>query len=109
MSLEITAEKAHQIVEVILKILGEPTTEVQIEALAAFHAGDSERLKFLSMTNPEDHFCRSLGYLVSVPKLTPNTFTIAAEALRAAGNHVCSEALREGGKALEIIFNDESL
>ncbi len=106
MSLEITAEKAQQTVEVILKLLGSPTNGLHVEALNAFQSGDSERIKFLSMTNPEDHFCRALNYLVSVPKLTPNTFTIAAEALRAAGDHVRSQALLEGGKALAAIFGE---
>ncbi|QKD83528.1 hypothetical protein HPC62_16165 [Thermoleptolyngbya sichuanensis A183] len=109
MSLEVTAEKAQQIVTIILNLLGNPANDIQLRALEAFRAGDSERIKFLSTTHPEDHFCRALNYLISVPKLTPNTFTIAAEALRAAGDHVRSEALREGGKALELIFSDESL
>lgn len=99
----ITAEQSQKIVTVILNLLAPPKNELQIEA------GNSDRIKFLSMTHPEDHFCRALSYLISVPKLTPNTFTIAAEALRAAGDHIRSEALLEGGKALEIIFSNESL
>lgn len=104
MSLEVTAEKAQQSVDVILNLLGNPTTALHSEALEAFHAGESERIKFLAMANPEDHFCRSLNYLVSVPKLTPNTFTILAEALRAAGDHVRHQALVDGGKLLQEIF-----
>lgn len=104
MSLEVTAEKAQQSVDVILNLLGDPTIALHREALEAFHAGDSERIKFLSMTNPEDHFCRALNYLVSVPKLTPNTFTILAEALRAACDHVRHQALLKGGKTIQEIF-----
>lgn len=104
MSLEVTAEQAQQSVEVILDLLGEPTTAIQVEALEAFHIGKPERIKFLSMTNPEDHFCRALNYLVSVPKLTPNTFTILAESLRAAGDHVRHQALAQGSKMLQEIF-----
>jgi hypothetical protein len=85
---EITADYVSNAVNAILRALGEPQTEQQREALQAFHGGDSTTIKRLSLLNLHDNFIKCLGYLVSAPKLTPQTDTILAESCRAAADHV---------------------
>lgn len=85
---EITAGYVENAVNAILQTLGDPQTEQQREALQAFHDGDSTTIKRLSLLNLQDNFIKCLGYLVSAPKLTPQTDTILAESCRAAADHV---------------------
>lgn len=85
---EITADYVSNAVSAILKSLGEPKTDQQREALQAFHDADSTTIKRLSLLNLQDNFIKCLGYLVSAPKLTPQTDTILAESCRAAADHV---------------------
>jgi hypothetical protein len=83
----ITAEGVQIVVKAILAELGEPTTEVRTAAIEAFHRGDDSTLRVLAASNLADSFCRSLGYLISAPKLLPTTPVILAEAARAAADH----------------------
>jgi ABC-type uncharacterized transport system permease subunit len=82
-----TAEGVQTAIAAILEALGEPTTELHTTALEAFHRGDDSAIRILAASNLADSYCRSLGYLVSAPKLLPTTPVILAEAARAAADH----------------------
>jgi hypothetical protein len=96
----ITAEAVQFVIEAIIAELGEPTTEARTAALAAFHRGDDSAIRVLAASNLADSYCRSLGYLISAPKLLPTTAVILAEAARAAADHRRDVAL---GKLSQII------
>lgn len=102
---ELSAEAVQKAVDAILAMLGTPTEPLHIEALQAFQQGNHQRVKRLASTHLGDHFCRSLGYLGSALKLTPNTDTILAEAARAAADFAKERTLvalsRAIGDALE--------
>ncbi|MBD3887053.1 hypothetical protein IFO70_36165 [Phormidium tenue FACHB-886] len=102
---EITAEYVNNAVSAILNVLGEPQTDQQREALQAFHAGDSTTIKRLSLLNLQDNFIKCLGYLVSAPKLTPQTDTILAESCRAAADQVRDITLLALSAAIEKALN----
>lgn len=86
-------DKVDAAVQVILDTLGEPASEIQTEGLRAFHAGDAALIKRLSVGNLSDNYLKCLGYLVSAPKLTPNTDTILAESARSAAEYVKDKTL----------------
>ena len=86
-----TEQNVKEAVAAVLNQL-EPVTAVQTQAMAAFTDGDSQQLKDLAATHLDDSLIRSLGYLISAPKLTPNTSTILAEAARAAADHIAKRA-----------------
>lgn len=90
---EFTTEKVTAAVDAILEVLGEPSTELHIQALNAFKSGEHQLVKRLASTHLADSYCRSLGYLGSALKLTPNTDTILAEAARAAADFAKDRAL----------------
>ena len=89
----ITTESVQLVIEAILAELGEPTTEARTAALEAFHRGDDSAIRVLAASNLADSYCRSLGYLISAPKLLPTTPVILAEAARAAADHRRDETL----------------
>ena len=82
----LTAEAVQSVIAAILAELGEPTTETHAAALEAFHRGDDSSIRILAASNLGDSYCRSLGYLISAPKLLPTTAVILAEAARAAAD-----------------------
>lgn len=104
---ELTAERVQKAVDAILETLGTPTTPLHTEALKAFEAGDHQRVKRLASTNLSDHYCRSLGYLGSALKLTPNTDTILAESARAAADFAREKVLCELGEAIASALEPE--
>ena len=83
----ISPEAVQTVITAILAELGEPTTEPHAAALEAFHRGDDSTIRVLAASNLGDSYCRSLGYLISAPKLLPTTPVILAEAARAAADH----------------------
>lgn len=83
----ITAESVQTVIDAILAELGEPTTAIHAAALEAFQRGDDSTIRVLAASNLADSYCRSLGYLISAPKLLPTTPVILAEAARAAADH----------------------
>lgn len=97
---EITADYVNNAVIAILRILGEPRTNAQKEALEAFQESDANTIKRLSVLNLQDNYIKCLGYLVSAPKLTPQTDTILAESCRAAADHVRDVVLTTLGTEL---------
>ena len=97
---ELTAEAVNQAVQAILSVLGEPETDLHQRALAAFEQGDSATVKRLSSTHLSDHYCKALGYLVSAPKLTPNTDTILSEAARSAADFAREQILSQLSHAI---------
>ena len=99
-----TSEQAQQIVELILEQLGDGETNTQKKALQAFMDKDYEKVKNLSAINLADNFCKSLGYLGGVLKLTPNTATIAAEAARSAAEYKKERTLAQLSSNLENIL-----
>ncbi|MEP0914545.1 hypothetical protein NDI45_26950 [Leptolyngbya sp. GB1-A1] len=107
---EITAAYVQNAVDVILKTLGEPQTAQQKQALKSFRDGDSTLIKRLSIANLQDNYIKCLGYLISAPKLTPQTDTILAESARAAADHVRDLTLTSLSNAIlkdaVIISND---
>lgn len=105
---ELALESVQQAVDAILRVLGDPTTGLHAEALKAFKDGDHQRVKRLASTNLGDHFCRSLGYLGSALKLTPNTDTILAEAARAAADFAKDRTLIELGDAIRTALSQEA-
>lgn len=98
---ELTAEKVSGAVCAILEVLGKPNTSVQQQALEAFHIGDAPTIKRLSLLHLTDNYLKCLGYLVSAPKLTPNTDTILSESARSAAEHLKDKALSKLGTDLE--------
>ena len=110
---ELTAEAVNRAVQAILFVLDKLETELHQLALAAFEQGDSATVKRLSSTHLSNHYCKALGYLVSAPKLMPNTDTIVAEAARSAADfarerilaqlsYAITEALGDTVKAIEL-------
>lgn len=82
-------EQVLKAVDTILAVLGEPTTDTRSKALDAFQRGDAGLLRLLAATNLDDHYLRSLGYLISA-KSKPDLPTVAvvlAEAARAAADY----------------------
>jgi hypothetical protein len=100
----LTGDRVQATVEAILNVLGEPATEQQKQALEAFHSGDSATIKRLSLFNLTDNYLKCLGYLVSAPKLTPNTDTILAESARSAAEHAKDVILAKLSARLENAF-----
>lgn len=101
---EISAEKVNAAVNAILSALGNPGTPQQKQAFEAFHKGDSATIKRLSLLNLNDNYLKCLGYLVSAPKLTPNTDTILAESARSAAEHAKDVVLSTLGTELGNAF-----
>ena len=101
---DITIERVQAAVEAILNVLGEPATQQQKQAIEAFHSGDSATIKRLSLLNLTDNYLKCLGYLVSAPKLTPNTDTILAESARSAAEHAKDVVLATLGTELGNAF-----
>ncbi|MBN3993851.1 MAG: hypothetical protein HWQ36_26055 [Nostoc sp. NMS2] len=101
----LTLEKVTEAITLILDELGEPQTDAQHEALSAFNLSDHTRVKRLSLTNPTDYFCKSLGYLGGALKLTPNTDTILAESIRAAVDHSRERRLQNLGQEIGTILS----
>ncbi|MEH2243871.1 hypothetical protein [Nostoc sp.] len=101
---DITVERVQAAVEAILNVLGEPATEQQKQAIEAFHSGDGATIKRLSLLNLTDNYLKCLGYLVSAPKLTPNTDTILAESARSAAEHAKDVVLATLGTELGNAF-----
>lgn len=97
---ELTKESVAIAVNAILETLGEPTNGTQAEALKAFHAGDYARVKRLGTANLSDNFIKSLGYLGSAYKLTPNTDTILSESARSAAAYVQDKTLAHLGSTI---------
>ncbi|TVQ08164.1 MAG: hypothetical protein EA368_12360 [Leptolyngbya sp. DLM2.Bin27] len=83
----IPAESVQTVIDAILAELGKPITETHTAALEAFRRGDDSTIRVLAASNLADSYCRSLGYLISAPKLLPTTPVILAEAARAAADH----------------------
>lgn len=102
---DITIERVQAAVEAILNVLGEPATQQQKQAIEAFHSGDSATIKrFSLLLNLTDNYLKCLGYLVSAPKLTPNTDTILAESARSAAEHAKDVVLATLGTELGNAF-----
>ncbi|MBD2329668.1 hypothetical protein [Alkalinema sp. FACHB-956] len=100
-----TTEKVQAAVDSILETLQEGTSSLHSEALAAFKSGNHDRVKRLASTNLADSYCRSLGYLGSALKLTPNTDTILAEAARAAADFAKERELHRLSQAIHTALN----
>ena len=101
---EITTEKVQEIIELILKTLGEPLNATHREAIQSFSLGQYEVIKRLAVTNLDDSYLKSLSYLGGALKLTPNTDAILAEAARAAADFVKQRTLKVLGKEIELIY-----
>ena len=86
----------------ILNVLGDPHEPPQKDALEAFNEGDYPTVRRIAATHLGDSFSRSLAYLGSAYKLTPNTDTIVAEACRAAADHVRDRELRILGQLVAL-------
>ena len=86
----------------ILKVLGNPVEPYQEQALTAFNDGDYATVRRVAATHLIDSFSRSLAYLGSAYKLTPNTDTIVAEACRAAADHARDRELRMLGQLVAL-------
>lgn len=95
-----TAERVQQAANAILEVLGEPETTLHREALSAFQREDYMTVKRLAATNLSDSYCKSLAYLGSAFKLTPNTDTILAESARSAADFAKEHALTRLSEAL---------
>lgn len=98
---ELTAESVQQAIDAILKVLGDPTSGLHAEALKAFKEGDEKKIRYLAAVNLADNYCKSLGYLISAPKLLPTTPVILAEAARSAADFTKERTLAELGQAIE--------
>lgn len=104
-SSELTLERVNLAVEAILKVLGEPETELHQQALQAFQNGNHQVVKRLASTNLGDFYCKSLGYMGGALKLTPNTDTILAESAWAAADHARQNALGYLGAEIAKALN----
>ena len=97
---ELTLEKLQPAITAILDVLGEPSTETQAQALAAFRAGDADTARRLAATHLGDNYVKSLGYLASAAKVTPTVAVVIAEAARSAAEAAKDRALLELGEAI---------
>lgn len=95
-----TTEKVQLAVNSILETLKEGNNILHSEALSAFKNSNHDRVKRLASTNLSDSYCRSLAYLGSALKLTPNTDTILAEAARAAADFAKERELARLSQAI---------
>ncbi|MBE9118621.1 hypothetical protein IQ249_22280 [Lusitaniella coriacea LEGE 07157] len=102
---ELTKERVQQAINAILGTLGEPETDLHQKAFTAFQSGDYQAVKRLASTHLSDSYCRSLGYLGSALKLTPNTDTILAESARAAADFTRDRVLERLGDAIGEALN----
>ena len=100
-----TTESVQKAVDAILVTLGTPETDLHREALEAFQKQDYQTGKRLAATNLGDYYCKSLGYLGSAFKLTPNTDTILAESARAAADFAKEHALAQLSQAIAAALN----
>lgn len=100
-----TTEKVQAAVDSILETLQDGTSSLHREALVAFKGGNHDRVKRLASTNLSDSYCRSLGYLGSALKLTPNTDTILAEAARAAADFAKERELDRLSQAIHAALD----
>ncbi|NET34457.1 MAG: hypothetical protein F6K19_20935 [Cyanothece sp. SIO1E1] len=100
-----TTERVQQAVDAILETLGEPETNLHREAFVAFQQQDYATVKRLASTHLSDYYCKSLGYLGSAFKLTPNTDTILAESARSAADFAKERALTRLSTALAEALN----
>ncbi|NEU77617.1 hypothetical protein [Nostoc sp. UIC 10630] len=104
-STELTIGQVTEAINAIIDVLGTPETNVQIDALSAFHKNDYQTVKRLASTNLSDNYCKSLGYLGGALKLTPNTDTILAESARAAAEVAKERTLKQLGAAIASALN----
>lgn len=102
--MEITKDKVEKAISLILDELGEPESDRQDEALRLFMDEEYEQVKWRSLANPTDYFIKCLGYLPGAMKLTPNTPTILAEALRAAMYFDMERRSRQLGQEIMDLF-----
>lgn len=104
---ELTQEQVNRAVKAILNVLGIPEDEniAQAEALSAFAKGDYQTVRRLAATNLADNYIKSLGYLGSAFKLTPNTDTILAESARAAAEYNKERTLKKLGAEIATALN----
>lgn len=102
---ELTAEGVQKAIDAILAVLGQPTNTLHAEALQAFQANDEKRIRYLAATNLSDNYCKSLGYLISAPKLLPTTPVILAEAARSAADFAKDRTLAELGQSIEVALS----
>lgn len=103
MTMTPTKKQVQKVVDTILGVLGEPSTDNQKNAIAAFKEGDYDKVRRLAATNLDDYYCKSLGYLGSAFKLLPTTDTILAESARAAADYRASEVKRQ---SLELMSTE---
>ena len=101
----LTKERVQRAVDAVLATLGTPKTELHQHAMDAFEREDYLAIKRLASTHLGDSFCRSLGYLGSAYKLTPNTDTILAEAARAAADFAHERELERLSEAIAQALN----
>ena len=90
--------------EAVLETLGEPdlNSPAHLNSFTAYQAGDAAAVRRFAASNLEDHYCRSLGYLISA-KLKPDLPTIAvvlAEAARAAADYAREREMKKLGAIL---------
>jgi hypothetical protein len=98
-----TPANIETIIDAVLGALEDPLTDAQKAALAAFRAGDADRLRWLAASNLGCSYCRSLGYLISA-KLKPDLPTVAvilAEASRAAADYRRDQVMEYLGAVIE--------
>lgn len=104
----IDATAVQTVIEAILAELGEPATPAQSAALEAFRRGDDSAIRILAASNLADSYCRSLGYLISAPKLLPTTAVILAEAARAAADHRRDRTMGKLSQTIAAAINSET-
>jgi hypothetical protein len=104
---ELPPEKVSQAIRFTLNILGEPETEIQRQALTAFRAEDYRFIKRLSLTHPDDNYCRALGHLGSIQQPGAPVEALMAEAVGATADHVRQGvATRLGAEVANILQPD---
>ena len=99
------ADSVEKAIALILEELGEPTSPVQERALEVFGNEDYAQIKRMSLSMPNEHFLKALGYLGSARKLTPNTDTILVESLRAAADYRRERIAAELGLKISEVLN----
>jgi hypothetical protein len=104
-----TLDAVERVTESILRVLGDPLESHQAEALTAFKAGDYATVRRVAAVHLGDSFSRSLAYLGSAYKLTPNTDTIVAEACRAAADHARDLTLQSLGRLVASTLGSQPL
>lgn len=87
-------EQIKTLANLVLEALGQPSTEAQQAARAAFDQAEYPAVKRFATLNLQDRYCAALSYLVGALKNPAVAETALTEASRAAADAVREKTLQ---------------